>query len=342
MIRIDGSIGEGGGQMVRTSIALSCLTETPVEIINIRAKRENSGLRAQHLTAIKCMEKIFNAETKGLEIGSKNIIFIPKEPKEGTFDFNIGTAGSMTLVFQTIILGVLNTNKKYKITITGGSDVRWAPPWNYFEKVFIPCISNMGINVETKLEKRGYYPKGGGLGEIIIQPVNKIYGLKLDSEIYSPNIQGILHISNLPDDINKRIKHAAIKTLFKENLEANIRTQKNDTDSTGVGLTIWNNQNEKRYLGSAVIGEKGLPSEILGSKCGIMMLKEIQSNSTVDTHLFDQILPFIYYAKSLKNNSIVKTMKITSHAETNIWILKKFFYDEQKIYKKPNCYQVEI
>lgn len=342
MIRIDGSVGEGGGQMVRTSIALSCLKEKPVEIVNIRMKRDKPGLKAQHKTAIECMKKIFNAETEGLEIGSKNIVFKPQNPKEGNFSFDIKTAGSITLVLQTIILGVLDSKKTYNISVKGGSDVRWSPPWDYFENVFIPCISNMGINVETQLINRGYYPKGGGEAEIKIHPVKKIHGLKLDEDNFNPKIQGILHISDLSDDINKRIKHSAIKTLFKENLEANIRTQRCETDSPGVGLTLWNTQQEKIYLGSSVIGEKGLPSEILGSKCASMMLKTMNSKATVDSHLFDQILPFIFYAKNLNKNSVVITKKISSHAETNLWILKKFFDYDLKVFKKNDCQKIEI
>ncbi len=342
MIRVDGSVGEGGGQMLRTSIALSCLTEKPVELTNIRIKRDKPGLRPQHAAAVNCMKKIFNAETNDVEIGSKKLFFKPNNVKPGQYNFDIETAGSITLVFQTIILGLLNSKQKIKINLKGGSDVRWSPPWDYFENVFIPFISNMGINIETKLINRGYYPKGNGEAEITINPIKKIYGLKLDNDTYNTNINGVLHISRLPDDINKRIKHSAIKTLFKENLEANIRTDRTESDSEGVGLTLWNTIEEKKYLGSAVIGEKGLPSEILGSKCASMILKEMNCGSTVDIHLFDQILPFIFYARSVDEKSCLFCKKISSHAETNLWVLKKFFDFDVSVFKKMDCYKIEI
>ena len=143
MLHIDGSQGEGGGQILRNAVALSVLTNKPVEIENIRANRPNPGIKAQHYIAIKSIQELCNAETKGLEVGSDKLIFSPGEIKGGRHKFDIGTAGSIVLVFQASILASLNISEPVTINVTGGTDVRWSPSWDYFEHVFLPLIKKM-------------------------------------------------------------------------------------------------------------------------------------------------------------------------------------------------------
>ena len=170
MLTIDGSYGEGGGQILRTAVALSALNKEPIKIINIRANRPNPGIKAQHYVAIKSVKELCNAKTSGLEVGSSSLTFTPGEIKGGTYKFDIGTAGSMVLVFQTCILASLKSKEPITIRLTGGSDDKWAPTWDYFYYVFLPLIKKIGVNVDAKLIKRGYYPIGGGEAEITINP----------------------------------------------------------------------------------------------------------------------------------------------------------------------------
>jgi RNA 3'-phosphate cyclase len=170
LITIDGSYGEGGGQILRTAVALSALKKEPIKIINIRANRPDPGIKSQHYIAIKSVKELCSAETTGLDVGSYTLTFIPGDVKGGKYKFDIGTAGSMILVFQTCILASLNAKEPVTIKLIGGTDVKWAPTWDYFNNVFIPLLKSLGISINVNLIKRGYYPKGGGEAEITINP----------------------------------------------------------------------------------------------------------------------------------------------------------------------------
>ena len=194
MLQIDGSYGEGGGQIVRTAVALSVLTKTPVEITNIRARRPEPGLKAQHHTAISCMKDLCNAKTDGLQIGSSTVRFNPGEVKSGNYRFDIGTAGSMILVFQSCILCAVHAAKPVTITLTGGTDVKWAPSWDYFTNVFLSLLKKMGVSIDIQLKRRGYYPKGGGEASVTVHPCDDIKPLNLDGKEEFRHVDGNIHI----------------------------------------------------------------------------------------------------------------------------------------------------
>jgi len=331
LIKIDGSYGEGGGQILRTALGLSVLTNKPVEIYNIRKNRSNPGIKPQHFSAIKIIQQICDAETSGLSVGSNKLVFKPNEVKQGKYNFDIGTAGSVTLVFQAIILSVLNSNKKIEFNLVGGTDVKWSPSWDFFEKVFLGLLNKIGVKVESNLKKRGYYPKGGGEAYIKINPVSKIIPLKLQNSNFN-KVQGLVHISDLPDHINKRIKHTAVKTLLKEDINAEIHTQRCQTNSPGVGITLWI-KNSNMFLGSCVIGERGVSSETVGKKAAEKIINETEKNATLDVYSFDQIVPYLALA-SEKGISKCYISRVSKHAETNMWLVKKFLdVDFDLIYK---------
>ena len=257
MIKIDGSYGEGGGQILRTAIGLSVLTDRPVEIFNIRKNRPNPGIKPQHYSSINIVKKICDAEVKGLDISSKKIIFKPGKIKAGKFEFDIGTAGSITLAFQSVILGCLKSDKKNTIKLIGGTDVKWSPSWDFFTNVFLKLIKKMGVCVEPVLIKRGYYPKGGGIAKITIDKVADINPFIVKSKQDFSKIKGIINISKLPDHIFKRIKHTCIKETMKKDIRASIEVEKEDSFSPGVGVTLFS-EIKNTVLGSSVIGEKGI------------------------------------------------------------------------------------
>ncbi|MCK5458820.1 MAG: RNA 3'-terminal phosphate cyclase, partial [Thermoplasmatales archaeon] len=250
-MQIDGSYGEGGGQILRYAVALSVFTKKPVEITNIRARRSTPGLRPQHLTAISCMKTLCNAETDGLSIGSSKLTFSPGQIRPGEYSFDVGTAGSITLVFQACILSALQTTKPITIRIMGGTDVKWSPSWDYFENVFIPSIRNMGIDIEIELLNRGYYPKGGGKARIHIKPTSQINCLNICDQYKFNNVSGKIHLCNLPEHVASRMKHAAIKQLLKFNINHEIRIDTNNSISPGTGICLWTRSD------NAVIGTSG-------------------------------------------------------------------------------------
>lgn len=340
MLEIDGSYGEGGGQILRTAVALSALNNIPIKIINIRANRPDPGIKPQHYVAIKSVKELCNAETTGLEVGSSSLIFTPGEIKGGTYKFDIGTAGSMVLVFQTCILASLKSKESMTIKLRGGSDVKWAPSWDYFYYVFLPLIKKIGIKVDAKLTRRGYYPIGGGEAEITINPNTDIKQLKFNEKQIFSDIKGIIHVSGLPEHISTRIKHAAIKELLKNNFKADIKIEQTTSSSPGTGLTLWV-ESKDTVLGSTVLGERGITSEQVGQKAANNILNEIISDANLDVHAFDQLLPYMVIPNKKDVSSYV-VRELSSHASTNIWVLKQFFKLDFKVTQNEKNVTVKI
>jgi RNA 3'-phosphate cyclase len=320
VLLIDGSYGEGGGQIVRIAVALSVLTKQPIEITNIRAKRPIPGLRPQHYTALSCIQKICNADVEGLSVHSTNLKFTPHDIKSGSYTFDIGTAGSMTLVFQACLLSAFHTTTPLTLKLRGGTDVRWAPSWDYFACVFLPLISSIGIKTETQLIKRGYYPTGGGEAILTIYPVEKLIPLHAEEPQNFTDIYGIIHRANLPDHISMRMKHAAIKTAMKYNLRSTIQIDAATSSSSGTGITLWSSSGPT-ILGSTILGEKTITAEAVGETAVNQLLQEIKSGATIDRYAIDQILPYLVLAPK---GSICLIREISNHTKTNMWLIKQF------------------
>jgi len=325
LLEIDGSYGEGGGQVLRNSAALACVTNKSIKITNIRANRDQPGLKPQHYVVLKSLEEIFSAETTGVEIGSTEVTFKPGKIKKGKYKFEVGTAGSITLVFQAIILACINTKEQITVSISGGTDVKWSPSWDYFENVFLPLVERMGVKVYSDLILRGYYPRGGGEAVITINPVKKLKPLIISDEQDFSEIKGTISISNLSEDISRRIKHTAVKTLMKNDILTSIDVQQSTSLSPGVGVTLWSST-KGAIVGSNVLGDKGIPSEEVGLNVANFLLEEIKSYSTVDIYAFDQILPYMVLARK-NGTSCCNVRKLSNHASTNMWLLKQFYLD---------------
>ena len=332
-MHIDGSYGEGGGQILRTAVALSVLTKKPVEITNIRANRSNPGIKPQHYAAIKIIGELCNAVTSGLNIGSSILTFSPGEITGGEYNFDIGTAGSIMLVLQAYILCSVKTKAPITLRVIGGTDVKWSPSWDYFKHVFLPLMKKMGLPVSAHLIRRGYYPKGGGEVMLTIQPCKDIQPLQLDKKQEFTTVEGIINIANLPEHVSKRMKHAAMKTLLKKNLETALKIEKATSLSTGTGMTVWT-QTRSAILGATVLGERGLPAEKIGEKAATELIREIESGATLDTHAFDQILPYMALIRDNKQSSCI-VKEISSHAQTNMWLIRQFF-DNQDMFHIEN------
>ncbi|MFW9924688.1 MAG: RNA 3'-terminal phosphate cyclase [Candidatus Thorarchaeota archaeon] len=171
IIKIDGSMLEGGGAILRNSVALSALYQQPIDVFNIRANREKSGLRSQHAKVIESIGKICDAEIKGVFVGSERISFIPGELKGGEYEIDIGTAGSLTLLLLALIPVATKCPSKVKLLLTGGTDVNWSPPLDYLRYVYKPMMEKLGVEITLCVGRRGHYPKGGGKISCDIEPV---------------------------------------------------------------------------------------------------------------------------------------------------------------------------
>jgi len=333
MIEIDGSYGEGGGQILRMSIAMAALTQKPVKIFNIRANRPNPGLRRQHMVAIESVAKICNAKVKGLSLGSKTIEFYPSKPEGGEYKFDIGTAGSVTLVLQACLLPSLFAENETHLLLRGGTDVKWSPPWDYFQNVILPLLKKMGAKVEAYLNQRGYYPVGGGEVEIFIEPCEELKKLVFEDKI--EGIEGIVNIANLPVAIAERIKKAAMETLSKHGMEANIMIEETSAACSGVGIVLWT---KGKILGSDALGEKGKPAEQVGKEAAEKIIAEIEARIDLDINAVDQMLPYMV----MTGDAIFKCREVSKHASTLMWLIKKFLDVDFKVIKKNEIYSIEV
>lgn len=324
MMEIDGSHGEGGGQILRTGISLSAITKKPVRIVNIRANRPNPGLNYQHVMSIQSVVQLCNADVKGLSKGSKEVEFHPHDIKGGKFHFDILTAGSTTLVLQACLLPSLFADDTTEFRITGGTDVKWSPPIDYFRFVFSPMLHKMGCDVSVVMGRRGHYPKGGGEVIARIKPVEKLVPLNLQERGEFKDIGGIAHVSNLPNKICKRMKQTTLLKLVNckdvHISEEHFPQGQDPAHGAGTGIVLWANF-ENTILGANGLGEKGVPAERVGQSACEALITEMNSKATLDVHAADQFLPYMALAQG---ESVFLSREITNHAKTNMWLIEKF------------------
>ncbi len=341
MVKLDGNYLEGGGQIVRTALALSTIKQKVVEITDIRKGRSKPGLKNQHLNCIKALKQLCNAHAEGDELGSTYLKFYPSKLKPKTLEIDIGTAGSISLLLQSLLPPLIFAKSKSKLTITGGTDTMWAIPYDYLANVLIPQLKKYA-DINIKLEKRGYYPKGGGKVEIKIKPKEEQPKINLLKQGNIVQIKGISHAStNLQNaQVAERQSQAAKLVLSKLNCPIQISNFYTDTLSTGSGIILWaifsQDENEIDFqnpirIGADSLGERGKRSEEVGKIAADKLLKEIDSNAPVDSHLADNLIPFlaIYGGK-------IKVSKITDHTLTNIYVCEQFLEDKFTIDKENN------
>ena len=331
MISITGSYGEGGGQILRTSLALASLLETPVRITKIRANRPRPGLANQHLACIKALQTITDAEVKGAKLGSTEIEFHPGKIHEGSFKIDIGTAGSISLVLQALSLPCGFTGGKIKLTITGGTDVSWSPPVDYVKNVSYAMLEKMGYKASLNLIKRGYYPRGNGMVEVEFFPAKRLRGIRIERGKLV-EVEGVAHSLNLPCHIVEREAKAA-----QEILPCRVELECRKNFSTGTGITLWAIF-EGSVLGANSLGERGKPAEKVGREAALQLREEIESEASLDVHMADQIIPFLAVAEGISHFTV---RKITKHLETNIYIVEKIVGNKFEIEKRDGLYRVK-
>ncbi len=338
MIEIDGSYGEGGGQILRTSIALSSLLKKQVRIFNIRANRPKPGLAPQHFTGIKAMCDLCSARAEGLAIGSKEVFFSPNKIKAGRYEIDIKTAGSISLILQTTLLPCMFAEGDVELLIKGGTDVKFAPPIDYIKNVLVAILRKMGADIKIEVIRRGYYPKGGGIVKVLVKPVDMLKPLELVDRGRFIGIEGVAHSLNLPCHIVEREASSASRILEKNGFKADIKLECGRNFSQGTGITLWANY-ENTVLGSSSLGEKGKRAEIVGEEAAKELLTEIKSSATVDIHLADQLIPFVAIADG---KSIYTVREMTNHLKTNIYIVEKILGKKIfKIKKEKSVYIIE-
>ena len=313
MLTIDGARLEGGGQIVRMAVALSSLTGTAVQIVRIRAKRDNPGLAAQHISAIRAVSIPSRAEVSGLSPSSSSLSFSPSPLQKSDISIDVGTAGNVSLVLQTWLPIGLKVGGR--ILVRGGTEVQHSPTIDYLVRVFLPLLRKYGARVELSILKRGYYPKGGGLVQATVEPAH-LTPLNITAEGTEAGI--ISCSSNLPDHVVVRQASAARKRL-KEDLGINplVYLDRRTGQSTGSSCTAWCGTK-----GGIALGRRGYPAESVGTEAADMLINEIRAGGTVDTHLADQLLIYLaLYGGSYTTGSL------SLHAQTMHWLLGEFGFD---------------
>ncbi|MBU0586040.1 RNA 3'-phosphate cyclase [Candidatus Micrarchaeota archaeon] len=313
MIDIDGSYLEGGGQIIRTALTLSAITKKSVKIKDIRANRPKPGLAAQHLTCARAVRSICRGKLSHCEIGSSELDFEPGEIFGGRYEFNVGTAGSTILVAQTILPILIFAEKASEVRIVGGTHVMKSPSYDYFEKVFLPAVSLFGAEVNCELVRSGYYPRGGGEIKLLVTP-SKLKG----NEIWNGEEEShvIIRVSGLPISIGIREKK-----VFVQNKIEHVRVFEEEGDA-GNAILTWSG-----FFGAYGLGEKGKRAEGVAQEVLDEMKKE-RGNADVDKHLADQLM---IYAALAEGISRIKASEITTHSETNKYVIDKFLAEKIKI-----------
>lgn len=324
MIEIDGSFGEGGGQILRTALSLSSLFLKPFRIFNIRKGRKTPGLMPQHLTCVRAMQLISDAEVAGDKIGSSVLVFKPKSVKAGEFFFDIGTAGSTSLVLQTIVPSLIFSSEKTSVILKGGTHVPFSPSFDYIAEVFAPVLGKMGIRIELKIESYGFYPKGGGKIRVDIFPAKDIKPLRVTERGAIVMIKGYSGTGNLPLSIAERQKSAAIKKIQTEikDLMQPVDIEILNVSSPGQGTFIYlHTETEKAIAGFTSLGERGKKAEAVGEEAAGEFSEYYFTDVAFDRHLPDQI---VLYLSMSKEESIFTTSCITQHLMTNLWVIGLF------------------
>lgn len=347
MITLDGSFGEGGGALVRTALALSALTGQEFKVINIRANRPERGLKAQHLEAIKALQQMCRAETSPIEIGSTEFWFQPGKIRRGEYSIDIGTAGSITLLLQALILPSLFAPGKVTFHITGGTCGKWQASVDYLQNLLLPHLQRFVEKIELKIIKRGYYPAGGGVCTLEISPrfklkdfssvaafleelEKKVADICLEEQGKLEQIRGVANISIElgHQEVGERIAQTVEVYFKKYQVPVNIRVEYAAAKSVGGEIVIWgifsrqgkvDYDNPVMLAGDALL-EKNKSAEAIGREAAEELEKEIQSGAAVDTHLADQL---IFFMGLLPGSSII-TPAIASHTQTNMYVTEQF------------------
>ncbi len=321
MLEIDGAYGEGGGQIVRMAVALSALTSTPVRIVNVRAKRKNPGLAAQHATAIQAVGRLCDARMDGVAMGSRTFEFHPGSLHGGSFSFDVGTAGSVTLVLQACLPAALAAGH-VEITVRGGTDVPWSPPLDYFGHVFLALLHRMGAGAEVEVAMRGYYPRGGGVVRVRTEEPPTWRPMRVPERGDIERIAGRAHVSNLPEDVVMRMRSAALHRLSRF-MEVRVHGEALGPDrgvGSGGAIVLWA-ETPATVLGADALAEKGKRAEKVGEEAATGLLAEVESGATLDVHAADQLLAYTALASE---PSIFLVREVTEHTRTMMWLLQSF------------------
>jgi RNA 3'-terminal phosphate cyclase (ATP) len=317
MLVIDGSMGEGGGQILRSSLALSICLERPFRIVNIRRARQRPGLQPQHLAAVRAAAAICRARVEGDEKNSQELVFTPGKVRAGTYDFDIGTAGSTTLVLQTVLPALVLADAPSRLVLHGGTHNAFAPPFDFLQRAFLPLLNRMGPTVRVNLERPGFAPKGGGQVSVEIQPATWLRPLQILERGAIRSRYARVLLAHLPQHIAER-ELAVIQRgldLAQEQLSFAV------VDAYGPGNMVFVAIESERVSECfSAFGQRGLPAEQVAEKVVKETRRYLKAGVPVGAHLADQLL----LPLALAGQGVFVTLQPSLHALTNIQVIHAF------------------
>ncbi len=333
MITIDGAYGEGGGQIVRTALALSCVTGRAVRIINVRKNRSKPGLQPQHLTGVLACAQITRATVEGAELGSNHLVFSPGRITGGEYTFDVeqtagkGSAGAVSLILQAILLPLSRADVPSRVVLRGGTHVPRSPSVQYLADVCLPALRPIGIRADIELVRWGFYPIGKGEVIARIEPSPELHGLTWDKPGPVARVSGTSAVANLPRSIAERQRAAATQALTGAGIEADIDLI--EAPAVGRGTTCFlKAESHHRAGGFGALGSIGKRAEVVGREAAEDCLTFLKSGAAVDRHLADQLLPYLALAHG---PSTITTEAVTTHLLTNLWVIRHFVDREVKV-----------
>ena len=317
MLHLNGSYGEGGGQLLRTSLSLAALLREPVRITDIRAGRAKPGLRPQHLTAVTALAQITQAEVEGACLGSRELTFRPRTIKGGSYFFDVaektGSAGATTLVAQALLPPLLAAQVPTNLVIRGGTHVAWSPPVHYLVHVFLPTLAELGAEATITLSRWGWYPRGGGEVRISVSPAASFTPQTWLTAPDPNRFQALSAASRVPAHVIQR----QAKRL-KERLGSGLPVEEVEAASLDPGsfVLLWG-----PHAGFDALGARGKPAEKVADEVAAQFLTFQERQAAVDRHLADQVLLYLALAPG---PSVFTAEEITLHLLTNVWVIEQF------------------
>jgi RNA 3'-terminal phosphate cyclase (ATP) len=336
MIEIDGSLGEGGGQVLRTSLSLAVCRKTPLRIFNIRSGRKKPGLAKQHLTAVLAAGAICGAELVGAALGSQEVTIIPGDVRAGDHKFSVGSAGSATLVLQTVLPPLLFAPGPSRLILEGGTHNPWAPPFDFLYLAFLPLVERMGPRVRVRLERAGFYPAGGGRFTVEIQPAESLTPLHLTERGPVKRRLARVIISNLPQHVAEReIRVLGSRLGWRKEL---LRIEP-VPDPAGPGnVVLIEIECEHVTEVFCAFGQRGVKAEKVAGQAAAQALSYLNSGAPVGEHLADQLL----LPLALAGAGSFVTHTLSRHAKTNIEVIGKFLDAEVSTSRSGDNWRVQI
>ncbi len=319
ILKVDGGQGEGGGQVLRTALALSAVRGVPVEVHSVRARRKTPGLQPQHLTAVTALTQICGARVEGASLGSQRVLFSPGTVRPGEYRFDVGTAGSTALVLQAILLPLALAEGPSRVTLTGGTHVPWSPSADYLREVCLPVLAGMGIVVHLDVNRWGFYPKGGGRVVVEVRGGAELHPVTLTFRGGNAELRGVSAVANLPGKIAERQRDRVLERLRREGRAASIELIEADASGAGSFLILVA-ETAGIPAGFSALGERGKPAERVADEAVDDLLDFLKAEAVCDPHLADQlILPMALSP----GTSRLTTSRVTRHLLTTVQLVQQ-------------------